>query len=257
MTMSNLLVGLVIGLPIMIATGPISILLLDQGLERGLRGAAPAVFGVASADLTFSVLAAVAGASAVNLLTPISGWLTAVAVAVLLWLALDLGRSALGDLRGAVASPAFAAAGPVPDPVDDAGASALAMSAASPRRGPGEQGVASEARPALPVGVGQGASPATPFARIEGTRLAAAFYGLTMVNPLTIVLFSSVVIAGGAGVGTAGWALGMALASFVAHGAYAVTGAVLGARLSPRATAVLRGAAAAFMAGLALHFLVS
>ena len=60
MSLANVLLGLTIGLPMMIAVGPISVLLLDQGLERGIRTAAPAAFGVAAADLTFSVVAQLA-----------------------------------------------------------------------------------------------------------------------------------------------------------------------------------------------------
>jgi threonine/homoserine/homoserine lactone efflux protein len=251
MTLENVLIGLAIGMPIMIAAGPISILLLDQGLERGVRRSAPAVLGVASADLTFAILAALGGASVTRLLEPWQGWLAAGAAGVLGWLAVDLGRSAARELR------TVPAAGPV----------RLAMV------GPGPGGTGPTATPTH-CGEGPAGGPAggltaggehgprsdadalSPFARVHGTRLAAAFYGLTMVNPLTIVLFSSVVVAGGAGIGTAGWAAGMALASFVAHGAYAVVGAVLGARLGPRSTALLRGLAAAFMAALALHLLV-
>jgi hypothetical protein len=74
-----------------------------------------------------------------------------------------------------------------------------------------------------------------------------------MVNPLTIVLFASIVIAGGPGVGTAGWAVGMALASLVAHAAFVVVGGVLGARLGASATARLRLGAAVLMGALAVH----
>ena len=224
MSLANVLLGLTIGLPMMIAVGPISVLLLDQGLERGIRTAAPAAFGVAAADLTFSVVAAAAGATVTAVLAPITGWLTLGAVALLVWLAVDLARSATDELRSlrpaaAGLVPAGVGGGaPGPEPSDDA--------------------------------IDAGAS----FGHLGGVRLAGAFYGLTMVNPLTIVLFASVVIAGGAGVGTAGWAVGMALASLLAHGSFVVLGGVLGTTLSPVATARLRLGAAAFLGALALHF---
>ncbi len=252
MTFANLLVGLSIGLPIMIAVGPISVLLLDQGLERGLRTTTPAVFGVASADLTFSIVAAVGGASVSALLTPISGWLTLGAVAVLVWLAVDLGRSGLAELRVSRADE---------DRADENRASSSQRSQTC-RIAVGSVDAGTE--PAVGLAVLDRPEPAAaeqvaasiPFGHLRGLRLAGAFYGLTMVNPLTIVLFASVVIAGGAGVGTAGWALGMALASLIAHGSFAVLGGVLGTALSPAATARLRLVAAIFMAGLAVHFLM-
>ena len=101
MTLANVLLGMAIGFPMMIAVGPISVLLLDQGLQRGIRAAAPAAFGVASADLSLSIVASVAGTTVSAVLAPISTWLTIAAVAVLAWLAVDLARSALGGLRAA------------------------------------------------------------------------------------------------------------------------------------------------------------
>jgi threonine/homoserine/homoserine lactone efflux protein len=222
MTFANLLIGLAIGLPMMIAVGPISVLLLDQGLERGVRPAAPAALGVAAADLTFAAIAAVAGASVTALLAPIEGWLTIAAVAVLAWLAFDLARAATADLRALRPAPTLVTVG--------GGGAAL-----------GHGG---------PLEREHGSS----FGHLRGVRLAAAFYGLTMVNPLTIVLFASVVIAGGTGVGSAGWALGMALASLVAHSSFVVLGGVLGTTLGPVANARLRIGAAVFMGALALHF---
>lgn len=208
MTLTNVLLGLAIGLPVMIAVGPISLLLLDQGLERGPLVAAPAALGVAAADLTFATGAAVAGASITALLAPMTGWLTVAAVALLAWLAVDLARSAVADLQ--------------------------------------------DCRP-VAVSVGAGTASPSPLGQLRGHRLAGAFYGLTIVNPLTIVLFASIVIAGGPGVGTAGWAVGMALASLVAHAAFVVVGGVLGARLGPSATARLRLGAAVLMGALAVH----
>jgi len=91
------------------------------------------------------------------------------------------------------------------------------------------------------------------FGSLQGLRLASAFYGLTLVNPLTVVLFAAVVVAGGSGAGTPGWVVGMALASLVVHGGWVLVGAALGATIGPLATARLRLAAAVLMAGLALH----
>lgn len=229
MTLANVLIGLGIGFPMMIALGPISVLLLDQGLERGMRAAAPAAFGVASADLTLSVVSAAAGSAVVAVLAPWRSALTLVAVAVLVVLAVQLGRAALSELRQARR--------PASTVLELAGVGA-GSGAGAPAGLPHES---IEAR-------------GTTFASLGGGRLAAAFYGLTMVNPLTVVLFASVVIAGGPGVGTAGWALGMATASLLAHGGFVVLGGILGARLSPTASGALRLGAALFMGALAVHF---
>ena len=235
MTLSNLLIGLTIGLPVMLAVGPIAVLLLDQGLERGIRIGAPAVAGVAAADLTLSIVSATAGATVSSVLSPWTTWLTSAAVAVLVWLAWDLGRSAwaeLGDARR-VAVPGECSE------LVGAGAPGVRMAA------PGDGAVALEPAPRSESGL----------LDLNGMRLVGAFYGLTLVNPLTVVLFASVVVAGGAGVGTAGWAIGMALASLLAHGSFLVVGGLLGKGLGPVATARLRLGAALFMAALALHFL--
>jgi len=221
MTFSNLAVGFAIGFPVMVALGPISVLLLDQGLDRGTRTAAPAAVGVAGADLSLSLLAATAGASAAARLAPVTSWLTVVAVAVLLWLAVGLARSGAADLR-ASASPATAASR------SEHATVAVDLGPPPIRRG--------------------------ALHSFEGTRLAAAFYGLTIINPLTLVLFVSLVVAGGPAVGTIGWAVGMALASLTAHGGFVVLGSALGQRLPARGSAYLRIGAGVFMAGLAVSF---
>lgn len=262
MTLANVLLGLVIGLPMMIAFGPISVLLFDQGIERGVRSAAPAAIGVASADLTFSAIAAVAGVSITRLLAPVEQLMVLAAVGVLLWIASAMARSALTELKrlkdGAEPSPAspgtpevhvrsvdhaeqelLVHVGAVGDPGVAGGPDRLADSDLADRAGFTEHDL---------VG-------AAPLVGLRGARLAAAFYGLTMVNPVTIVLFASVVVAGTPGVGTPGWAIGMFLASLLAHGGFVVLGGVLGSALSEVATARIRLGAAAFMIVLAAHFL--
>ena len=228
MTFGNLLLGFVIGFPMMIAVGPISVLLLDQGLQRGIRAAAPAALGVAAADLTLSSVAVLGGAQLSSLLSPVAPVLTVLAVGTLVVLAVGLARAALVELRTARASvvtmPALAVVGA---PVEVATAQV-----------PDEEQVRG-------------------FGHLGAGGLAAAFYGITLVHPLALVLLVSLVVAGGPGVGTGGWAVGMALASLVAHGGFVVLGGLLGSRLSPVANARLRLGAAAFMAGLAVHFAVA
>ena len=226
MTLGNLLLGFVIGFPMMIAVGPISVLLLDQGLQRGIRAAAPAALGVAAADLTLSSIAVLGGARLSSLLAPVSPVLTVLAVGTLAVLAFGLARAALTELRESrVGAPALAMAGA------GGGAEDTLTVDADEREG-------------------------RWFGHLGGGGLAAAFYGITLVHPLALVLLVSLVVAGGPGVGTGGWAVGMALASLVAHGGFVVLGGVLGSRLSAVANARLRLGAAVFMAGLAAHFAV-
>jgi len=236
MTLANVLLGMAIGFPMMIAVGPISVLLLDQGLERGIRAAAPAVVGVAAADLSLSSMAAFTGAAVAAALAPVTGWLTVIAVGVLVWLAAGLGRSAAAELRAVRRRSDH----PVARPGVRVAAGSVAVLSRSIEPEP--------ERPAESLVGG------VPFAHQHGLRLAGVFYGLTLVNPLTLVLFASVVVAGGTGVGTAGWAVGMAVASLIAHGSFVVAGGLLGSALGPVASARLRLAAAVFMAALALHF---
>jgi arginine exporter protein ArgO len=248
MTLSNVLLGLTIGLPMMIAVGPISVLLLDQGLERGTRTAAPAALGVATADLTLSSLAAVGGTVVSRALAPVQGAMVLVAVGVLAWLAVGMARGALTELRRARVVPSAAAP-------------QLVAAGAAPGE-PAATAVVEPVTPAEPELAGEpvaviAPAPSVAFAHQHGLRLAGTFFGLTLVNPLTLVLFASVVVAGGAGVGSIGWAAGMALASLVAHGAFVVLGGVLGTTLGAAATARLRLGAAAFMAALAVHFLLA
>lgn len=271
MTFSNLFLGLIIGFPMMIAVGPISVLLFDQGLERGIRVAAPAAFGVAAADLTLATVAGVAGGSVTAALAPVTTWLTLGAVAVLGWLAIDLSRSAFAELRAARAGAGDGVVAAADDDMWAGVATASLATVGDPRRpdlGSNAPNCESGGRGTTTrLAVASGAPAASSvdrtsvdrtstFGQLEGVRLSAAFYGLTLVNPLTLVLFGSVVIAGGAGVGTGGWVVGMALASLLAHGAFVVGGGLLSSALTPIAAARLRLGAAVFMAGLGVHFLL-
>lgn len=243
MSAANVVIGLVMGLPMMIVVGPISVLLLDQGLERGVRGAAPAAVGVAGADLTLATLAALGGSSLTGSLGPFTPVLTLIAVVVLLVIAAGMGRSALVELRSASERSRIGADRADREP------ELHRLPALAPVGATARGGAASGA-----PSPSEGRTTGSAFARLVGPRLAAAFYGVTLVNPLTLVLFASVVVAGGRGVGTIGWALGMALSSLLAHGGFVVVGGALGTRLGPVASGRLRLGAAAFMGLLALWF---
>ena len=257
MFVSNLVSGLLIGFPIMLAVGPIAILLVDQGLERGTRSALPAALGVASADLSFSSIAAIGGTSIAVFLTPITPVLSMAAVALLLFLAVRLFRSATAELRVLRAASAPSGTGFEPC-LAGLGDSSAVTAEHSTVTGPGRaddsghlgsNGSASLLDPE--PGVAD-----IPFGHLAGGRLGAAFFGLTVVNPLTVVLFAAVVVAGGSGAGTPGWAIGMGLSSLLVHGGWVLLGGALGSTLGERATARLRLGASVLMVALALHFLL-
>jgi len=267
MFVSNHVSGVLIGFPIMLDVGPIAILLVDQGLERGSRSAFPAALGVASADLSFSAIAAVGGTSITVFLTPITPVLSMAAVALLLFLAVRLFRTSTAELRVRRAVPAASAPGGVVEPCLAGLGDSSSFTAEYPALSADHTGHAVRAADVTgsvnTVGTGSTAlldpEPATadiPFGHLSGARLGAAFFGLTVVNPLTVVLFAAVVVAGGAGAGTPGWAVGMGLSSLVVHGGWVLLGGALGSTLGPVATARMRLGASVLMAALALHFLL-
>ncbi len=211
MRATNVITGFLTGLPALVAVGPIALLLIEQGLARGIRAGYPAAVGVAAGDTVFAVLAAVAGTALSAALADYATWLRLVAVGVLAAVAVRL----LVEARRA--------------PARDSGA----------------------------VG-GRTVDESTPgaLATVRGTRLAGGFLGLTVLNPLTIVVYAGIVVSGGAGVGTAGWVLGMALASLAVHSGFVGLGHVMGATLSGRAVVGVRYGAVGLMALLAAHLLL-
>jgi threonine/homoserine/homoserine lactone efflux protein len=90
MSFSNVLTGFLTGFPVMAVVGPIALLLIEAGLERGVRGAYPAALGVTAADSTFALGAALVGVAAVEVLEPVRSWLALAAVVVLVVLAARL-----------------------------------------------------------------------------------------------------------------------------------------------------------------------
>lgn len=87
-------------------------------------------------------------------------------------------------------------------------------------------------------------------------RLLGGFAALTLANPLTLLVYTGVVVGGGAGVGTAGWVTGMGLASLAVHHGWIGVGHVVGSALPSGALRVARYVAAGLLLGLAVHLLV-
>lgn len=210
-TLGQVLNGLMIGLPLMLTLGPISIMLINQGMNSGSRSGLPAAIGVASADLTYSTLAAVAGSVLVAALGPVSGVLQLLGAGVVAALAIKIGVGAFSQMRAARSGVA---------------ADQLFKS----RRGLGD---------------------------LRGPKLVGTYYGLTIINPMTIILLSAVVVAGGRGFGTPGWVIGMTLASLLAHSGFVLFGSLLRRAFNPLGLARVGMFSAVLMAATAVHLLTA
>ncbi|HEU5203107.1 MAG TPA: LysE family transporter [Candidatus Limnocylindrales bacterium] len=80
--------GAIAGYGIAIPVGPVAVLIIELGVRRGFRLAAPAGLGAATADGLYALLAVVAGAAIAQLLEPITPALQVIAVVVLTVIAL-------------------------------------------------------------------------------------------------------------------------------------------------------------------------
>ena len=79
--------GVLAGFGIAIPVGPIAVMLIDTGLRRGFSTGAPAALGVASADLVYAILAALAGLAVADVLEPVAGGVRITSGTVLLAIA--------------------------------------------------------------------------------------------------------------------------------------------------------------------------
>lgn len=244
MTLANILLGITIGVPLMLIAGPVSMMLLDRGLALGARGVAPAVAGVAAADLVLALLASLGAGVVTKLLVPIEGMLTSAAVMILVAIAVWMWRGAssqLAALRGRGVTTRRSERG-----------SAQLVGVGSPRSA--AVAAVGESVPAGSV-AGEQLPEDLRTAGVRGAHLGGTFFAMAVVNPISLVLLASLVIAGGAGVGTVGWALGMAIGSAISHGAYAFVGAFIAGRLDEVGVARIRlfGAAVVATMAVAMH----
>ncbi len=228
MEMSHVFLGLATGIPVMIVVGPVALLLIEQGMTKGVRAGAPAAFGVSAVDLVFASAAAMAGAAAASVLAPVEPLMRIAGIGVLGVLAWRLWRDAAADLarKGTPAESAQA---------EPPGARA---------RVAGERGSVSMKGGDLP----------TEAALRGQLSMAGRFFVVTAVNPITIVVFTSIVLSGAEGVGTPGWVLGMVMASMSVSFLFLALGQGLGAVLSERATIRLRMAGAVLIVAMAGWF---
>ena len=182
--MSPFWLGVIAGYGIAIPVGAIAVLILDTGLQRGLRFALAAGTGAAAADFTYAALAVFVGGA---IATRLSGY------AEMIRLAGGLVLVGIGVSR-----------------------------------------------------VWASLRPRPPSAGLSATRSAMAttltFFGLTLLNPLTIVYFAALIlgeagIAGGPGAAAA-FAMGAGLASLSWQWLLAAAGALGGKTLPPVARRV-------------------
>jgi arginine exporter protein ArgO len=84
----SFIAGAIAGYGIAIPVGPVAVLIIELGVRRGLRTAAAAGLGAASADAAYALLAVLAGATIAAALEPLAPALKAIAVVVLVAIAL-------------------------------------------------------------------------------------------------------------------------------------------------------------------------
>jgi arginine exporter protein ArgO len=86
--LESFVAGAIAGYGIAIPVGPVAVLIIELGVRRGLRPAAAAGLGAATADSLYALLAVLAGASIAAILEPIEPALRLFAVIVLTVIAL-------------------------------------------------------------------------------------------------------------------------------------------------------------------------
>ena len=235
MELSHVFLGLATGIPVMIVVGPIALLLIEIGMTRGVRGGVPAVIGVSAVDLMYASTAAVAGAAAASVLAPVESTMRVAGILVLGLLAWKLWRDAGAELAALDRRLIELAAQPQADHT------------ASPVDGcANERGAVSIPGAGNPTGAAG--------ARRSRLALGGQFFAATALSPITIVVFTSIVVSGGRGVGTAGWVLGMVVASLLVGFMFLAVGQGLGAVLGERATIRMRMGGALLIVAMAVWF---
>ncbi|WP_312349600.1 LysE family transporter [Actinomyces sp.] len=106
--------GLAAGLAVAMPLGPVGVLLLREGVQRGPRDAWPAATGVALVDTLYCLLAATVGAAASPFIDSLGVWPGVIGGSALLLIAASgLWRGTVGGTRTAPGSPADATPPPL------------------------------------------------------------------------------------------------------------------------------------------------
>lgn len=223
--------GLAVGLGIAIPLGAIGVLLLQTGMTSGWRTAAAGGLGAAAVDLTYAAAAVAAGTAVASALAVHARSVQLLGAVVL---ALVAARGVVGLARAGGGSGLRA----------DDGAVRPARATAPLRAVTSPAAITSVVPVATPA-------PARTFAR---------FVALTAVNPLTVVYFVAVAAGLADRLATPAAAVafvaGIGLASAAWQLTLAATGAVLGARVSPRLRTALTLLGYAVVGGFAVALAV-
>ncbi len=221
------LAGLAAGLGIALPLGAIGVLILREGVERGIRAAGVAALAVASVDFGYALLAVVIGERIADALSGIERVVHVVGAMALTTVVVVGVRDLLRSVRGHER---------VHPPV---GGSARADTDGAP------SSMDPDTQPTdlieLPVGYG------TTFLR---------FVGLTAINPMTAVYFVALTAGlsqrlAGPGAGTA-FAVGVFLGSLAWQMVLAIGGATAGSRMSERVRVGVSLTGYAIVAGYAV-----
>jgi arginine exporter protein ArgO len=212
--------GVLAGLAIALPLGAIGVLILREGVERGLRASVPAALAVALVDFAYALVAVLLGA---RVGAALAGWERAIQL---------LGAAALTVVVVLGVRSTLARATAPPGPGGPTAPTADARSSADPPTDP------------------QGST----------ARVVARFVALTAINPMTAVYFlalttglSEQLTERGAGVV---FALGVLVGSAAWQLVLAVTGALAGDRMTPRVRVAVSMAGYAIVAGYAVLLLL-
>lgn len=208
--LTALAAGLAAGLAIAVPLGPIGVLLVSEGATRGWRGGLPAASAVATLDVVACTLAVLFGSALAPVIAAWGPWPRVVGGLALVVLACVGLWRALGNRGGDDGDPPSAAAAPDP-PHALAGSDAEAGSAVV---------LATRTRP-------------------PAWRRFALFFGLTAMNPPTLIYFAAVVTGLGSIAGSVAdsalFILGVGLASLTWQSLLVGAGAILHRRSGPAA----------------------
>jgi arginine exporter protein ArgO len=193
--------GLAAGLGIALPLGAIGVLLVREGVERGIRTAAAAAMAVATVDFGYAILAVIVGERIAEVLSGVERAVQLVGALALTVVVVIGVRDLVGSVRAAGVPERPELAGLVEPPI--------------PRESP--------VRVELPIGY------RATFLR---------FVGLTAINPMTAVYFVALTAGlsqrlAGPGAGAA-FAVGVFLGSLAWQMVLAIGGATAGSRMSEK-----------------------
>lgn len=235
-----LLAGLAAGYGIAVPIGAVGTYLVSVSARSGARRGAFGALGVASADALYALVAVLGGAALASAIKPLARPLQLVSVIVLLAIAAGLAVRTLRERTAARREPVRQAVTGVHAP--------LAAAAGSVEPGARLVPAPRTAR-----------SPVRPSA--DGLRVYLTFLGMTVLNPMTVVYFTALVLGGQDELfGSTGDRVGFVVAAAAASASWqlllATGGAMLGRLATGERGRLVTGlTSSALIAALALRLL--